>query len=55
MVLEGAADTSVMQLTNLLLAAKETDFGGYTGPAVGLVLLGVAIAALTNPYDDLKN
>lgn len=48
------ADTTTVQLTNALLASKETDFGGYTGPAVGILVVIIAIAALTNPYDDLK-
>lgn len=46
-------DGAASQLaTNVLLASKETDFGGYTGPAVGLVVVFVLIALLTNPYDD---
>jgi len=53
MVLE-SAPSQLVEVTNALLAAKETDFGGYTGPAVGLVILGVLLAALTNPYDELK-
>jgi hypothetical protein len=55
MSLEAAASSQIMQATNLLLASKETDFGGYTGPAVGLAILGILIAVLVNPYDDLKN
>lgn len=30
-----------------LLAAKDGDFGGYTGPIVGLLIIGIIIAVLT--------
>lgn len=54
MSLEFATSRVADASTALLAVAKETDFGGYTGPAVGLVVLGILIAVLTNPYDDLK-
>ena len=55
MVLESAvSQVSQVADTIMLLASKETDFGGYTGPATGLVILGLLISFLTNPYDDLK-
>lgn len=53
MSLEFATSRVADASTALLAVAKETDFGGYTGPAVGLVVLGILIAVLTNPYDDL--
>eukprot|EP00307_Rebecca_sp_RCC1486_P001934 CAMPEP_0119414370 /NCGR_PEP_ID=MMETSP1335-20130426/6873_1 /TAXON_ID=259385 /ORGANISM="Chrysoculter rhomboideus, Strain RCC1486" /LENGTH=98 /DNA_ID=CAMNT_0007439249 /DNA_START=39 /DNA_END=335 /DNA_ORIENTATION=+ len=48
------ADSTAVQVTNFLLASKETDFGGYTGPAVGVALLALLLSFLANPYDDLK-
>jgi hypothetical protein len=44
-----AASSQIATVTNALLAVKETDFGGYTGPAVALVVLGILISVLTNP------
>mmetsp|Transcript_26721 Transcript_26721/g.67712 ORF Transcript_26721/g.67712 Transcript_26721/m.67712 type:complete len:102 (+) Transcript_26721:38-343(+) len=49
-----AATSQVAQATYALIAkADVTSFGGYTGPAVGLVVLGLLIAVLTNPYEDM--
>jgi len=53
MSLEVSTSQVAQMSTSLLAVAKETDFGGYTGPAVGLVLVAVLISVLTNPYDDL--
>lgn len=44
-----AASSHIATVTNALLASKETDFGGYAGPAVALVVLGILITVLTNP------
>ncbi len=35
-----------------LLAAQVNDFGGYTGPVLGLLAIGIIIAALTPPVKD---
>lgn len=36
----------VAEMSNLL-ASKESDFGGYTGPVLGLLIIGIIIAFLT--------
>lgn len=33
----------------MLIAAKVNDFGGYTGPILGLLIIAVIIAVLTPP------
>lgn len=38
--------------TAMLMASREVDFGGYTGPAVGLLIIGIIIAVLTPPVKD---
>eukprot|EP00184_Porphyridium_aerugineum_P008299 CAMPEP_0184691214 /NCGR_PEP_ID=MMETSP0313-20130426/122_1 /TAXON_ID=2792 /ORGANISM="Porphyridium aerugineum, Strain SAG 1380-2" /LENGTH=91 /DNA_ID=CAMNT_0027148891 /DNA_START=135 /DNA_END=410 /DNA_ORIENTATION=- len=38
--------------TALLMASKETDFGGYTIPAIGLLSIGALILALAPPLKD---
>lgn len=35
-----------------LVAAREADFGGYTGPIVCLLIIGVLIAVLTPPVKE---
>jgi hypothetical protein len=35
--------------TNVLVASKETDFGGYTGPVAGLLTIGALIVLLAPP------
>lgn len=35
--------------TSVILATKETDFGGYVGPAAGLLTLGALIVVLAPP------
>lgn len=35
-----------------LLASKDGDFGGYTGPIVGLLIIGIIIAVLTPPVKE---
>lgn len=35
-----------------LLAAREVDFGGYTGPVIGLLIIGIIIAVLTPPVKE---
>jgi len=42
----------VSDLTPQLLAAQESDFGGYTLPALGLLTIGVIIAVLTPPVKE---
>ncbi|CAM9180829.1 unnamed protein product [Choristocarpus tenellus] len=37
---------------NLLLAASTSDFGGYTGPAIGLLTVGALIVVLSPPLAD---
>lgn len=49
------ADGTAAQVTNFLLASKETDFGGYTGPAIGVGILALLLSFLANPYDDLRD
>ncbi|CAN8067746.1 unnamed protein product [Agarophyton chilense] len=36
----------------LVLASREGDFGGYTGPILGLLTIGVIIAVLTPPVKE---
>mmetsp|Transcript_17447 Transcript_17447/g.17542 ORF Transcript_17447/g.17542 Transcript_17447/m.17542 type:complete len:94 (+) Transcript_17447:42-323(+) len=38
--------------TAILIASKETDFGGYLGPAIGLLSIGAIIVALSPPLKD---
>jgi len=38
--------------TALMLASKEGDFGGYLGPAIGLLSIGAIIIALAPPLKD---
>lgn len=38
--------------TALMLATKDGDFGGYTGPIIGLLIIGVIIAVLTPPVKE---
>lgn len=35
-----------------LIAAKDGDFGGYTGPIIGLLIIGIIIAVLTPPVKE---
>lgn len=35
-----------------LIAAQVNDFGGYTGPVLGLLAIGVIISVLTPPVKD---
>lgn len=51
MSLMDSVDVSAVQevATNLLLASKETDFGGYTGPIAGLLTIGAIILVLSPP------
>lgn len=35
-----------------LIAVKDNDFGGYTGPIAGLLVIGVIIALLTPAVKD---
>lgn len=35
-----------------VIAAKESDFGGYTFPVIGLLVIGIIIAVLTPPVKD---
>lgn len=35
-----------------LIAVKDGDFGGYTGPIFGLLIIGVIIAVLTPPVKE---
>lgn len=35
--------------SSMLIAAKVNDFGGYTGPILGLLVIAVIIAVLTPP------
>lgn len=37
---------------NLLIASKETDFGGYTGPIAGLLTIGGLIVVLAPPLSN---
>lgn len=39
----------------LQLLAAETDFGGYTGPIVSLLLIGALILSLNPPLDGQSN
>ncbi|PXF47864.1 hypothetical protein BWQ96_02250 [Gracilariopsis chorda] len=36
----------------ILLSAKDVDFGGYTGPIIGLLTIAVIIAVLTPPVKE---
>lgn len=36
----------------VLVATQEGDFGGYTGPVLGLLAIGVIIAILTPPLKE---
>ena len=36
----------------LVVAAEESDFGGYVGPAIGLLSIGAIILALAPPLKD---
>ncbi|EWM22240.1 hypothetical protein Naga_100597g5 [Nannochloropsis gaditana] len=40
---------SIQAASDVLLAAKDTDFGGYTGPIAGLITLGALILVLAPP------
>jgi hypothetical protein len=40
---------SIQGASDILLAAKDTDFGGYTGPIAGLITLGALILVLAPP------
>lgn len=40
---------SIQVASDVLLAAKDTDFGGYTGPIAGLITLGALILVLAPP------
>lgn len=47
-------DPVVASISNSLvtLGAADGDFGGYTGPVAGLVIIGVIIALLTPPVKE---
>lgn len=36
----------------IVLSAKDGDFGGYTGPIIGLLTIAVIIAVLTPPVKE---
>lgn len=36
----------------MLIASKDGDFGGYTGPIIGLLIIGIIIAVLTPPVKE---
>ena len=36
----------------LMVSAKDGDFGGYTGPIIGLLVIGIIIAVLTPPVKE---
>ncbi len=38
--------------SNLMIASKETDFGGYTGPVAGLLTIGALIVVLAPPLSN---
>lgn len=38
--------------TAQLIATKDGDFGGYTGPIIGLLIIGIIIAVLTPPIKE---
>ncbi|GAB5035953.1 Hypothetical protein NocV09_03200010 [Nannochloropsis oceanica] len=40
---------SFQAASDVLIAAKDTDFGGYTGPIAGLITLGALIIVLAPP------
>lgn len=40
---------SFQAASDVLIAAKDTDFGGYTGPIAGLITLGALIVVLAPP------
>lgn len=42
----------VSEVTPRLLAAQESDFGGYTLPVLGLLTIGIIIALLTPPVKE---
>lgn len=35
-----------------VIATKDSDFGGYTGPIVALLIIGIIIAVLTPPIKE---
>jgi len=35
-----------------MIASKETDFGGYTGPVAGLLTIGALIVVLAPPLSN---
>jgi len=47
-----AVQAAQPQLNQMLLAASESDFGGYFFPVVGLTLLGAIITYLSPPLKD---
>eukprot|EP00183_Erythrolobus_madagascarensis_P002483 CAMPEP_0185849320 /NCGR_PEP_ID=MMETSP1354-20130828/3856_1 /TAXON_ID=708628 /ORGANISM="Erythrolobus madagascarensis, Strain CCMP3276" /LENGTH=102 /DNA_ID=CAMNT_0028549819 /DNA_START=22 /DNA_END=330 /DNA_ORIENTATION=+ len=44
--------SSELMNTALMIASKEGDFGGYLGPAIGLLSIGAIIVALSPPLGD---
>eukprot|EP00631_Chrysoreinhardia_giraudii_P003467 CAMPEP_0197413218 /NCGR_PEP_ID=MMETSP1170-20131217/16_1 /TAXON_ID=54406 /ORGANISM="Sarcinochrysis sp, Strain CCMP770" /LENGTH=90 /DNA_ID=CAMNT_0042939745 /DNA_START=56 /DNA_END=328 /DNA_ORIENTATION=+ len=47
-----AMSADLSSLNNMLVAASESDFGGYFFPVVGLTLLGAVITFLSPPLKD---
>ena len=45
---------AIVKVSNVatLIATKNEDFGGYTGPILGLLVIGVIIAVLTPPVKE---
>ncbi|CAM9119509.1 unnamed protein product [Discosporangium mesarthrocarpum] len=47
------AHNQLVELSNnLLLASSPSDFGGYTGPVIGLLTIGAIILVLSPPLAD---
>lgn len=51
-VVAPVVDQTIMRASDVLIAAREADFGGYTGPVIGLLIIGVIIAVLTPPVKE---
>lgn len=54
MSLAPVADVAMSRLSQVAvsIAAKDGDFGGYTGPILGLLAIGIIIAVLTPPVKE---
>lgn len=54
MSLEPVATAVTMKASDaaVILSSSVADFGGYLGPAVGLLIIGIIIAVLTPPVKE---